>query len=769
MSEQQQRDAAAFEEAQQLLNAGCLKEEAGNARGALELYEECYSCAELISVARSAKAVKLVALGSIGNVCSILGKYERAIETLTQALSISRERNDRQNESAALGGISNAFEKLGQYKRSIEHRKRALDISVELRDREAEGIDLAGLGVALEGDGQCEDALKYFNQSLTICRELGDRRGEAARLSSLGLTHTRLGQHEQAVEHLKHALTISRELGDRSSEGGQLCNLGIVMNKLDQHEKAIQQFMSALLIVREGEDREAEGSVLVNLGLTQLLHLNNPAAALPWLQQSRAVHDALWNDLDTDDHRISYADTFSTIGRALQLAHARLEQPEAAIEEAERARSRSFEVLLAQQRVTRGVVPVAITASAPINCNALIAAAERQRVTIVFFSMIISRSAQPLAWVVRGGEGITMKQIMTSANDAWLTQLIELTRRTIGARARRGEAPVRSAQHVDSFVLQPQFVDEAALAAALGHHRDLHELSDDDVCVATEAESATVDQVTELLRRCHDLLIRPLGLVDGEPLLLVPDGDLYALPFSALIDENGKHLIERHSLRVAPSVGTVTELERRGDSRANPSGRALVVGNPAFNGWAKQLPAAEVEARHVTAALDASASCTGGVATLVGDQATKVTVVEAMRGCDIVHLATHGTSDGVLLGGASKAEGELSMGEVQGLDLSARLVVLSECDSFRGKLTADGVIGITRAFVAAGALTLVSSLWAVDDAATCELMERFYQRLLEDSKVGDAAVAMQGAMISMIRDGRWSVKHWAPFVVYGMP
>merc|ERR1712023_525900 len=76
------------------------------------------------------------------------------------------------------------------------------------------------------------------------------------------------------------------------------------------------------------------------------------------------------------------------------------------------------------------------------------------------------------------------------------------------------------------------------------------------------------------------------------------------------------------------------------------------------------------------------------------------------------------------------------MGEVQGLELRARLVVLSECDSFRGKLTADGVIGITRAFVAAGALSLVASLWKVDDGATRELMERFYRRLLGGGDAG---------------------------------
>ena len=281
------------------------------------------------------------------------------------------------------------------------------------------------------------------------------------------------------------------------------------------------------------------------------------------------------------------------------------------------------------------------------------------------------------------------------------------------------------------------------------------------------------DPTTELLRRCHELLITPLGLVDGEPLLLVPDRDLYALPFAALLDADGKHLIERHSLRVAPSVGTVIQLEEGLQARAAPAEpSALVVGDPAFPGWAPQLYGARMAAKDVAAALSASAAFGGAAAvtTLIGDDATKPAVVEAMRRCDVVHLATHGEPDGVLLGGARKEEGKLSMGEVQSLELRARLVVLSECDSFRGKLSSDGVIGITRAFVAAGAPTLVASLGKVDDTATRELMRRFYARLLEGGAVGDATAAMQGAMLSMIRDDRrsWSVLEWAAFVVYGL-
>eukprot|EP00966_Prymnesium_polylepis_P077166 1787559-Prymnesium_polylepis.1 len=103
----------------------------------------------------------------------------------------------------------------------------------------------------------------------------------------------------------------------------------------------------------------------------------------------------------------------------------------------------------------------------------------------------------------------------------------------------------------------------------------------------------------------------------------------------------------------------------------------------------------------------------------------------------------------------------------------APLIVLSECNSFRGELRSDGIIGISRTFLAAGARTLVASLWPVDDDATCELMQRFYSRLFKEA-AGDAAVALQGAMVSMLREctsrarPRFSALQWAAFVVYGL-
>ena len=570
-------------------------------------------------------------------------------------------------------------------------------------------------------------------------------------LGHLGNAYLHLGQRlpspegntclQQAIEHYTQALAIDRKVGNRQGEGGGLGNLGNAYRALGQYKEAAEHYTQALEISRAIGDRRGEGTDLNNLGLMYLNDLKDPTAALPWLQQSRATFDALWDEITTDERRVSFGDIFSDVGRALQLAHAQLGQHTSSLEEAERARSRAFELLLSQQRLA---TPAAVGSTEkdasspadaqPLRFDELLAVAEEQHVTIVVFSQITQ--SQLLGWVLRGGDtSLTMEQISILPDDKSLAQLIEL----IVAGANEGGA-------------SPTETAAIALAA--------------------------------LLSRCHELLIKPLGLVDGEPLLIIPDRDLYALPFAAMVDSEGKYLIERHSVRVAPSVGTVIELQRRAAARPPPSKpSAMVVGDPSFGGsdcsrddvgsdssvcWAQSLPGARKEARRIKSLLEDTDAYDGAVKKMVGDEAGKVAVVEAMRGCDVIHLATHGEPGAVLLGGATRAEGALSMAEVQRLELEARLVVLSECDSFRGKLTSDGVIGVSRAFVAAGALTLVASLWKVDDDATFALMSHFYTALLLSGGLGDAASALRSAMVAMIHEKRWSMLQWAGFVVYGL-
>ena len=264
----------------------------------------------------------------------------------------------------------------------------------------------------------------------------------------------------------------------------------------------------------------------------------------------------------------------------------------------------------------------------------------------------------------------------------------------------------------------------------------------------------------------------------------MPDGQLFALPFAALRDADGRHLVERHTIRISPSIGALRQLTATRDARSKAdTTEAVVVGDPSFapDGDLAQLPGARAEASEVVRILRLS-SFAASVTELSSDSATRNAVAAAMScvGVRVLHLATHGSADGLYLANDTAASPSLSTAHVYQLRLSVDLAMLSACDTFKGKLSTDGVVGIARAFLVAGASSLGVSLWKVDDRATMELMVLFYKEYTggasggglsgssEAEAKGDAALAMRRAMCTMLRSGRWQPNQWAAFVIYGL-
>ena len=174
------------------------------------------------------------------------------------------------------------------------------------------------------------------------------------------------------------------------------------------------------------------------------------------------------------------------------------------------------------------------------------------------------------------------------------------------------------------------------------------------------------------------------------------------------------------------------------------------------------LPNAEREANAIAVLFNTEA--------ITGDRATKAVVVDGFRRAEIVHLATHGLLDDVRGIGSSIAlapadgdNGLLTADEILNLNIRSRMIVLSACNTGRGRITGDGVIGLSRSLISAGAASIVSSLWAVDDSSTEALMTEFYRKFQERP---DIARALRRAML-MIMKHHPRPKDWAAFTLVG--
>jgi len=286
-------------------------------------------------------------------------------------------------------------------------------------------------------------------------------------------------------------------------------------------------------------------------------------------------------------------------------------------------------------------------------------------------------------------------------------------------------------------------------------------LSKPCTCAADEAREQA------LLRELYAALLAPVEehLTGAEEVLIVPHKELFEVPWAALIDAHGHFLIERHVLRVAPSLRVA---QQAADSAAQGSarrpGHIVLVGNPLpIRSGFDSLPYAQQEAQGVHDSLKRANVLVKPEHFYIGlgsdshPKATKANVKKSLEDAGWAHLALHSDKDTktlVLAVPESKsdpdhAQPDLSMLEVQGSDEAAdkrervRLaegatVVLSACNTGRGDILAEGVVGLARGFLLAGAAAAVVSLWSVDDGSTAALMEQMYRHLVEGCTVPQA-------------------------------
>lgn len=233
-------------------------------------------------------------------------------------------------------------------------------------------------------------------------------------------------------------------------------------------------------------------------------------------------------------------------------------------------------------------------------------------------------------------------------------------------------------------------------------------------------------------------------------LVIVPHGLLHHLPFHATFD--GEHyLLERYEVSYAPSATVLTLCQ----GRPTPEPRqALVIGVPD-----PSIPAVAAEVEAVAARLSEAT-------VRLGEQATMAALRRDAPGRQVLHLACHGLfrADNPMFSALKLHDGWLMASEAMQLDLRGAMVVLSACESGRSRVIGgDEVLGLTRAFLGAGAASVMVSLWLVQDETTVELMARWYEYWRQGM---ERAAALRAAQLALM--ARYPHPYyWAPFVLVG--
>ncbi|KAK3752311.1 hypothetical protein QZH41_001498 [Actinostola sp. cb2023] len=290
----------------------------------------------------------------------------------------------------------------------------------------------------------------------------------------------------------------------------------------------------------------------------------------------------------------------------------------------------------------------------------------------------------------------------------------------------------------------------------------------------TTSTSSDACRSLESLEKLHQWLLSPfLSKITAPEIVIIPEGSLYLLPFAALRDPATKrYLSQDKRLRFSPSLTNLTLHHRVPEDYYSHSG-SLIIGDPTNDEIPEliDLPGSRKEAERI-------AELIGGVHPLIGRQATKSAVLERLPEVCIVHLACHIclSKSVIILAPNDDTEGApidedaylLKGEEVMKTKVRARLVVLSGCNSGRGKVSAEGVVGIARAFLAAGACAVLVSRWKVDDNTTCEFMETFYTYLLDwDQQRRSASESLHLTINDMRKKYPHDPMKWSGFFLMG--
>ncbi|MEO0966752.1 MAG: CHAT domain-containing protein [Cyanobacteria bacterium J06639_18] len=417
-------------------------------------------------------------------------------------------------------------------------------------------------------------------------------------------------------------------------------------------------------------------------------------------------------------------------------------KPEAALEISERSRNRAFINLLTQKLPT--------TTIDSISTEQIKQVAKIQNATLVQYSLLNedAQESELVMWVIKPTGEITMRRVDLKAlqqkSKTSLAELIKETRNQIGVRSDYNKG-----------------------------------------IIAVSGESKE-NSSRKSLKKLHQILIQPIAdLLPKQPeerVIFIPQNKLFLVPFAALQDNNGKYLIEKHTISTAPSIQVLDLLHQRKTARNQEKfvpttmtdDELLIAGNPTApkvsltKGDAckpPSLPGAEKEAKNIAQIFNTQA--------LTGDAATETAIMDKMSQARIIHLAamtypedckTNNSPGVVALASSNRDDGWLRTSEIQKLNLKANLVVLSGCETALGKITGDGVIGLSRSFFAAGADSVIGSLWDIPDIPTATLMTFFHANL---SKNTYKAGALRQAMLETMKQYP-NPRDWAGFMLIGL-
>lgn len=738
---------------------------------------------------------------------SVLGNTEKSLESLLDALALFQKLGDRSLEAVTFNNIGVAYVIQGKLQKALEQYEQALQLRQQVGDKDGAASTLNNIGDVHLSLGDYQKALDYYFKALSLKRETGDQRGIASAYAGIGYAWFMLDEPSKAVEYLRQALAIFEKAGDRRRTANLLCDLGQAEWKLGNFAQAQSNFERGLSFIEsvrfEIKNTDLQATYLATQQdiysryLTFLLdsHIKDPAAghqsAAFEVSERRRTRNFL--DLLAEAH----INVHQGVNPALIEEERRLQQKISLIgqkrarlfinpgtEPQQKALAAQFDELEAELQA----IQIRIKESSPHYADLI----QPKPITMKRLQTeLLDPETVLLEYTLGKHYSFLWVVTPTEVNVYWLPkrELIEqVTQKFVelisGQKASTPEEVEAASRRLSDLILAP-------VADRLGTKRLL--IVPDGILFyvpfaaltrqkssAAEtkgpARSAQKTQASQFIPLIvdHEIVVLPsasvLALLRQQTSDRKPAPKILAVLADPVFDPDDPRLShqerESQSQRVHPSAGI--------DELKGPEGNTNPGLAPETRFKLTRLKNAQKEAEAILAFVPPAKRTL-----LTGFAVNRELITNPdLTQYRFLHFATHGFVNperpelsGIALSLLDKTgqeqPGFLLTSDIFNLNLPVELVVLSACETGLGKLVkGEGMIGLTRGFMYAGARRVVSSLWKVSDIATAQLMTELYRGIFV--KRLPPAAALRQAQLVLWKQNRWkSPFNWAGFVLHG--
>jgi len=666
-----------------------------------------------------------------------LGNFRKAIEYHEKSLEINTEIGNKSGESKCYTNLGLAHFSLGDFRKAIEYYERSLKINIEIGDKSVKAKCYGNFGISYHNLGEFRKAIKYYEKSLEIIKEIGEKSGESAYHENIGIAYNNLGHFRKAIEHHEKSLEIDTEIGDRSGEAKCYTNLGAAYRGLGNFRKAIDYYERSLKIIKETGDIDSER--IATLNLCRIYYRSKRERAYEYCKRSIELSEMISGNLIEEQHKIGFSAQASDAYQYMVPLCLTLQKEKKAFDYTERGKSRAFLDLLAATEIKP-------TCKITGDLQPLL---DNEEVNLTRLREIQMRHLRPIVVSIELGEIEKIYENLTQIYN----QIEQFDPEYVFTR--RGKPlslakiqNILSSQQKDAVLIEYFITEEKTYIFVISSRN--HQLHIESVPFPAETFNQYLKDWKKIaisldFQNISNYLIEPISeyVNEGDLIYFVPYGPLHYFPLHAPT-LNGKLLIKNHPVAYLPSASILPFCQNKGTGRL----KTCTSFGVAF----------EKEAEAVADLFDTKAH--------TSSSANRKNV----KACntDIIHFACHGKFDDKdpLSSGVTLHDGELTARDIFTMRLTTELVTLSACETgYNQRSPGDELIGLTRAFLYAGAPSVIVTLWPVYGRSAQKLMLEFYKQLKNGT---DKAVALQQAQITLMKTKRYSRPfYWAPFILIG--